>query len=48
MSDRQPIQVVCAATGDSQYVRPRYLPMAREYRAGCPCGCGAAEYRGRP
>lgn len=42
------LQIICGVTGESEYVEPRYLPDAVEYRAECPCGeCYSVEYRER-
>jgi len=39
------LQVVCKDTGESDYYTAEFKPDANIWRAGCDCGCGAAEYR---
>lgn len=39
------VQVICSDTGKSHDVWLEYKPLADEYKASCPCECGAAEYR---
>lgn len=39
-------QIICGVSGESEYVNPRYLPDAGEYRISCPCNeCNSVEYR---